>query len=100
MDAEGGGGGRMKRPVVVEDFLREPRKRGSSSGRCQDRCPARAGNLRGKAFAKPCGGRGPNLPAPIIYKHGRLQSWTARKRRRTPPPPKRPSRRSSDTQQE
>src|SRR5439155_13477665 len=38
MDAEGGGGGRMKRPVVVEDFLREPRERGSSSGRCQDRC--------------------------------------------------------------
>src|SRR5438093_7915878 len=57
MDAEGGGGGRMKRPVVVEDFLREPRERGSSSGRCQNRCPARAGNLRGKAFAKPCGGR-------------------------------------------
>src|SRR5437867_11686259 len=58
MDAEGGSGGRMKRPVVVEDFLREPRERGSSSGRCQNRCPARAGNLRGKAFAKPCGGRG------------------------------------------
>src|SRR5437667_10350208 len=58
MDAEGGGGGRMKRPVVVEDFLREPRERGSSSGRCQNRSPARAGNLRGKAFAKPCGGRG------------------------------------------
>src|SRR5213083_2067193 len=57
MDAEGGGGGRLKRPVVVEDFLREPRERGSSSGRCQNRCPARAGNLRGKAFAKPCGGR-------------------------------------------
>src|SRR5437867_11292032 len=38
MDAEGGGGGRMKRPVVVEDSLREPRERGSSSGRCQDRC--------------------------------------------------------------
>src|SRR5438876_9743160 len=57
MDAEGGGGGRMKRPVVVEDSLREPRERGSSSGRCQNRCPARAGNLRGKAFAKPCGGR-------------------------------------------
>src|SRR2546425_10317662 len=68
MDAEGCSGGRMKRPVVVEDLLRESRERGSSRGGCQGRCLCTGRESHGEKHSRRLvASGGPNRPDPIIY---------------------------------